>query len=139
MQLHTYLKFDGDCREAFEFYHRHLGGKITAMMTWKDGPMADQASPEIHDKIMHACLDIDGHMLMGSDSTSMSPYQGNGDAHVVVSVADPDEAERVFQALSEAGRVEMPMDETFWARRFGVAVDRFGVPWMVNCDKEDWR
>lgn len=135
MKLHTYFNFDGDCRAAFEFYHRCLGGTITAMMTWKDGPMADQVSAEVQDRVMHACLDLNGHMLMGSDSTPQYPYQSVRSAHLMLDVPDPAEAERVFAELSRDGQVTMPMEETFWARRFGMAVDRFGVPWMVNCDK----
>lgn len=137
MQLHTYFMFDGDCREAFEFYQRCLGAEIKAMMAWKDGPNAQEMPAEQQDRIMHACLDLNGHMLMGTDSPPGSPYEGVRDAHVVLAVPDPGEAERVFGELSRGGKVEMPMAETFWAQRFGTAVDRFGVPWMVNCDKED--
>lgn len=140
MQLQAYFNFDGNCREAFEFYHQCLGGEITAMMTWREGPHADEATPEMLDSIMHASLDLGGgHVLMGSDSTPRYPYAGVTGASVTVSMDDPEEAERVFAALAEGGRITMPLDETFWAQRFGVATDRFGVPWMVNCGKEGWK
>lgn len=136
MQLHTYLSFDGNCREAFEFYQRHVGGKVVAMMSFKDGPCPEEMAPEVQDRVMHGCLQIGDHMLMGTDGTPGHPHQEVKGAHVVLSVGDPQEAERVFKVLEEGGRVGMPMEETFWARRFGIVVDRFGVPWMVNCDKE---
>lgn len=138
MQLHTYLNFDGSCRDAFQFYHERLGGEILQMMTWKESPMADQAPSGAEDRIMYACLRIDGQMLMGSDSTPQSPYQGIKDAGVVITVDEPGKAEQVFEALSENAEIQMPMGETFWAQRFGMLVDRFGVPWMVNCAKEGW-
>lgn len=136
MNLHTYLNFDGDCRQAFEFYEQCLGGAIMAMMTFGDAPACGDMPADSRDRIMHACLQLDNCMIMGTDATTAHPYPGVSGAHVVVNVHEPAEAERVFGALSENGRVEMPMQETFWARRFGMAVDRFGVPWMVNCDLE---
>lgn len=139
MQLHTHLSFDGNCREAFEFYQRHLGGEITAMMTWADAPFADEVAPAIHDRIMHACLTFGEHALLGTDATEQNPYEEIKGVCVVINNPDPEEADRVFQALSEDGRVNMPMEETFWARRFGMTTDRYGVSWMINCGKEDWQ
>lgn len=138
MQLHTHLSFDGNCREAFEFYQRELGGEITAMMSWAEAPFADQVAPEIHDGIMHACLTFGDHALLGTDATAQHPYQAVAGACVVINIAQPGSAERIFQALADGGRVDMPMEETFWARRFGMVTDRYGVPWMINCGKEDW-
>ncbi|MGA8261017.1 MAG: VOC family protein [Arenicellales bacterium] len=136
MQVNTYLSFDGDCREAFEFYEQCLGGKIQAMMTFGDGPGCNHVPAELHGRIMHGSIRLGEHFLMGTDGTPDHPYSGINGAHVVLSLPEPEEAERAFEALSEQGRVEMPIQETFWARRFGMTVDRFGVPWMVNCDKE---
>ncbi|HSH40810.1 MAG TPA: VOC family protein [Arenicellales bacterium] len=139
MQMHTYLNFDGNCREAMEFYRDHLGGEITAMMTWGEAPFADEVPPESRDRIMHACFQLGGHMLMGTDATSQHPYRGITGSSVVLEAPDAETAERLFQSLSDGGRVDMPMDETFWAHRFGMLVDRFGVPWMINCGKEESR
>lgn len=139
MQLSTYLGFDGNCREAFEFYRTHLGGEIEAMMTWGDSPMCDEVGPEMRDAIMHGCFRVGESMLMGSDAGPQHPYQGVQGASVVLTVDEPADAERIFAVLSEGGRVGMALQETFWAHRFGMATDRFGVPWIVNCGKEGWR
>lgn len=139
MQLNPYLSFDGDCRKAFEFYRQHLGGEIVTMMTWGEGPMAEQADPGIHDRIMHACLQLGDFMLMGGDATNDYPYETIAGIKVVLNVPEPDKAEALFRVLSGGGEVQMPMQETFWAQRFGVLTDRFKVPWMINCGKEGWQ
>jgi PhnB protein len=133
MKLNTYLKFDGDCRAAFEFYARLLGGRITAMSTFGEAPACDHVAPAARDRIMHARLEAGDQVLMGTDATPEYPYHGVVGAHVVLDVEQPEQAERVFASLSEDGHVEMPIGETFWARRYGIVVDRYGVPWMVNC------
>ena len=137
MQLNTYLTFDGDCEAAFRFYAETFSGKITTMMTFKEGPFADQVPADTQDKIMHAELEIDGYVLMGTDGASCNASTSIQGASVTISVDDPGEAERIFNALSEDGEVTMAMEETFWAQRFGAVTDRFGVPWMVNCNKEN--
>lgn len=136
MQLSTYLSFDGNCREAFSFYEQCLGAQVVAMMTFGESPACDQTPEESRDKIMHGCLQLGENLLMGTDATPGCPHRSISGAHMVVSVPDPGDAERVFEDLSRDGSVEMPMQETFWARRFGMTVDRFGVPWMVNCERE---
>jgi PhnB protein len=133
MRLNPYLTFNGDCAAAFEFYARCLGGKIEAMMTHRGSPMEAQTAPEWLDKVMHARLVVDGDVLMGSDSPPDYFQQPQGFS-VTINVDDPSKADRVFAALSEGGQVRMPIQETFWAKRFGMLVDRFGVPWMVNCE-----
>lgn len=137
VQLNTYLVFDGDCADAFAFYERHLGATITAMLAFREAPPDERIPPELHDKIMHAELAFDGHLLMGSDGGCISGQRDKSirGAHVVLGVDTPAEAERVYAVLSEDGAVEMGMHETFFAHRFGMAVDRFGVPWMVICGR----
>ena len=137
MHMNTYLAFNGDCRAAFTFYAQLLGGKVTAMMRFGDAPGCDAMPAEAKDLIMHGCVDIGGHMLMGTDATPGHPYAGITGAHVVLHVDDPSKADWLFAALAEKGRIDMPIQETFWARRYGIAVDRFGVPWMVNCPPLD--
>ncbi|MCU1265759.1 MAG: glyoxalase/bleomycin resistance protein/dioxygenase [Acidobacteria bacterium] len=135
MKLCTYLLFNGDCEAAFKFYERVLGGKIQMMMTAAGTPAEDQVSPEWRNKILHARLTVADQVLMASDAP---PDRGSkpGGFSVSVSVNEPSEAERIFNALAENGAIQMPMQETFWAVRFGMLTDQFGVPWMINCEKE---
>ncbi|PZV15086.1 MAG: VOC family protein [Pseudanabaena sp.] len=133
MKLNTYLSFNDECEAAFKFYEHCLGGKIEAMMTYGDSPMAEQTPPEKHGKIMHASLIVGDTVLMGSDAPPNYFEKPQGFSVSLV-FTDPDEAERIFSALAENGTVQMPIQETFWAARFGMLVDRFGTPWMINCD-----
>ena len=113
MQLNPYLHFNGQCEVAFKFYEQCLGGKIEAMVSHEGTPVADQVPAEWRSKIVHARLLVGGH----------------------IGIEDPAEAERIFHAFVENGTVTMPIGETFWATRFGMLVDRFGIPWMINCEK----
>jgi PhnB protein len=133
MKLSPYLSFNDECEVAFKFYEQCLDGKIDAMMTYGDSPMAEQTPPEKLDKIMHASLTVGDTVLMGSDAPPNYFEKPQGFSVSLV-FTDPDEAERVFNALAESGTVQMPIQETFWAARFGMLVDRFGTPWMINCD-----
>ena len=134
MKLNPYLSFNGQCEAAFKLYEQALGGKIVAMMTFRGSPMEEQAGPEWGDKIIHARLLVGDSVLMGSDSTPQC-YEPMKGVSVTLNIDDPAEAERVFHALAEGGTVGMPIGETFWALRFGMLVDRFGTPWMINCEK----
>lgn len=134
MQLNPCLLFDGRCEEAFKFYAECLGGKIEAMMPHAGTPAEKQCSPEWRDKILHASLKVDGQVLMGSDAPPQY-YEKPQGFSVSIQLTDPVAAERIFKALVEQGTVKMPFQETFWAHRFGMLVDRFGIPWIINCDK----
>jgi len=134
MKLTPYLNFNGDCKAAFEFYEKALGGKITFMMTHEDVPASENIGPEWKDRIMHARLEIGDQHLMGSDSPP-EYFEKQQGIYVSIHVDTVDEAETVFAALSEGGEVRMPIGETFWALRFGMVIDRFGTPWMINCEK----
>jgi PhnB protein len=133
MKLSPYLSFNDECEAAFKFYEQCLDGKIDAMMTYGDSPMAEQTPPEKLDKIMHASLTVGDTVLMGSDAPPNYFEKPQGFS-VSLILNEPEEAERVFNALAENGTVQMPIQETFWAARFGMLVDRFGTPWMINCD-----
>jgi len=133
MQLTPYLAFNGDCAEAFKFYEQLLGGKIVMMMTHAGSPAADQTPPGWEDKIMHARLQVGDQMLMGSDSPPQYQQTPQGFS-VSVQVESPAEGARIFNGLAESGAVKMPFQKTFWAAGFGMCVDRFGIPWMVNCE-----
>ncbi len=135
MQLSTYLFFNGNCEAAFKFYERVLGGKIEMMMTHTGTPAEKEVPLEWRDKIMHARLNVDGFALMASDAPPGRNDKAVGGFSVSLNLNDPARAERIFHALAENGTVRMPIQETFWAERFGMLVDQFGTPWMVNCDK----
>ena len=133
MKLNAYLTFDGQCEAAFKFYERCLGGKIEALFTHEGSPMAEQVPPDWRKKIMHARLVVGDQVLMGSDSPPAHHEAAKGFS-VSVGIDDPADAERIFRALAENGTVRMPLQQTFWAVRFGMLVDRFGIPWMINCE-----
>jgi PhnB protein len=133
MAFHPYLNFGGNCREAFTRYQEIFGGELF-VMPMSDVPDSTEVPAEQGDLIAHAALAFDGHMLMASDDPSPD-FQPPRSMYVNYSVTDPSEAERVFAALADGGRVEMPIEETFWALRFGICVDRFGTPWMVNAER----
>lgn len=134
MKLNPHLSFGGQCEAAFLFYERCLGGRITTMLTWGASPMAAQVKPGMRDKICHATMEIGSGMLMGSDGEA-EEYEAPRGFSVLLEIEDVGQAERVFAALAEGGSVQMALQETFWAARFGVVVDRFGVPWEINCGK----
>jgi PhnB protein len=131
MQSNTYLFFDGECKAAFKFYEQCLGGKIDAMMTYGDAPMSEEFPSEQRDRIMHANLTVGSMVLMGSD-TPPDDFQKPQGFSVHLLFDDLVEAERIFQKLAENGTVKMPFQETFWSTRFGMLVDQFGTPWMID-------
>jgi PhnB protein len=133
MDFSPYLNFKGQCAEAFEFYARTFGGQITFMQTHGDSPMKDSVPPDWHDKIMHASLKVGDKVLMGSDAP---PDRYTAPKGFFISIALPSatDGERIFNALTEGGTVTMPFQKTFWATGFGMGADRFGIPWMVNCE-----
>ena len=134
MELSPYLNFGGQCEAAFKFYERCLGGKIEAMITYAGTPAEEHAPPELRNKILHARLIVGGNALMGSDAPP-DRYEASKSFSVSLQIDDPADAERIFHSLAENGIVQMPIQQTFWADRFGMLVDQFGVPWMVNCGK----
>ena len=135
MKVIPYLFFNGQCEEAFKFYEKVLGAKIEAMLPYKDMPGDMQHPPELLNKIMHARMSIGDQVVMASDSPADRFNKPQG-FDLNLSVEKPEEADRIFKALSEGAQITMPIAETFWAQRFGVLVDKFGTPWMVNCEKK---
>jgi len=131
LRVNTYLNFPGNCEEAFMAYAKILGGTILAMMKAEKPEMG---GPDFVGKIMHARMKIGDRLLMGSDALPAHFHTPQGFS-VNVDVDTPAEADRIYAALAEGGSQMMPIAETFWARRFGMCVDRFGTPWMVNCEK----
>jgi PhnB protein len=135
MKWNPYIAFNNQCKEAFEFYEKCLGGKIVAMIGYGDTPAKDHMPANTGARIMHARLVLGDQVLMGCDAHPEMPYDGIRGNDVAVQVETPAEAERLFAALSEGGTVQMPLGETFWSLRFAMLTDRFGVPWMINCEK----
>jgi PhnB protein len=134
MLLNPYLLFDGTCEEAFKFYEKCLGGKIEAMMTHAGTPMEAHTPPEWRNKILHARMSVDGNVLMASD-VPPGRYSEPKGISVSLSMKDPVSGERIFKALAEGGKVSMPFQKTFWSSGFGMVTDRFGIPWMINCEQ----
>ena len=133
MQLVAYLSFPGNAREAMDFYATALGGEVTQRSTYRGTPMEAHMPPDSNlDGVMHSQVEADGAVLMGADGPP--PYEPGGTA-LNVMPDTPEAAERVFAALSAGGEVTMPLEETFWAHRFGALKDKFGKTWMVNCVK----
>src|SRR5262245_7993500 len=128
MKLNPYLSlaFNGQCEAAFKFYEQCLGANITFMLRWGDSPMANQSPPHWREKIIHARLRVGDTDLLGGDVLS-EQYEEPKGFSVLLEIEDPADAERIFQALAEKGAVQMPLQTTFWARRFGVVVDQFGT------------
>jgi PhnB protein len=130
-QISTYLFFDGTCAEAMRFYETTLGGKLD-LMKYGENPI-DQPCPEADaDRIMHARLIFDGGILMASDSMPGHPYKAMEGFSLSLVYPTAAEAQRVFDTLAEGGRVNMPWGKTFWVEAFGMVIDRFGTPWMIN-------
>jgi PhnB protein len=134
MQMNPYLTFEGNCEEAFMAYEKILGGKIVAMMPFEGTPGEGQVPADWKKKIIHACLSFGDNMLMASDVAPSCSQKMQG-ISVALHPKEPADAERLFDALSAGGQVTMPLSETFWAQKFGMLVDRFGTPWMINCAK----
>jgi len=134
MRLNPYLHFNGQCEAAFKFYEKCLGGKIAFKITNGESPMAKDTPKERHSQILHARFVVGDNVLMGSDCPP-DRYDEPKGFSITLGIDTPQEAERVFAALSEKGKVCMPIQETFWAHRFGMVTDQFGVPWMINCEK----
>lgn len=137
MELANYLIFNGNCEAAFKHYEKLLGGKIEFIMRFGEAPpdaCGGQAPPaETREKIMHVRMLVDGKALMGSDAPPgrYEKPQGNW---VSLSVDSTAEAERIYNGLKDGATVIMPLDKTFWAEKFAMLVDRFGTPWMINCE-----
>ena len=135
MKVSPHLSFNGQCEAAFKFYEAALGGKIMFSMTWGEMPGgADQFPPESHKLIMHTSLRVGDDTIMGADAPP-DRYNKPKGIDVGLHLKEISEGERVFKALSENGSVTMPFQATFWSPGFGMCVDQFGIPWMINCEQ----
>ena len=134
MKINPYLSFKGDCEAAFKLYERCFGGQQGSIFRYAGSPMADQVPSDWQDKVMHGTLTIGGQVLMGGDVAPGSYEQPKGFS-LSIALENASDAERIFHELAEGGSVTLPLEKTFWAERFGMVVDRFGIPWMINCEK----
>ena len=133
MKTSTVLSFKGDCETAFKFYEQHLGGQPGPIFRYTGSPMVDSVPPDWADKIMHGSIVVGDHELMGGDFLE-SQYQAPQGFTLSLQLSDTADAERIYNALAQEGTVLMPLEKTFWALRFGQVVDRFGIPWQINCE-----
>ena len=134
--INPYLNFDGTCRDAMNFYSKALGGELQ-MQSYKDANMdAPGGAPGAEDRILHARLVSGGGstVLMASDSPPDQPTKYGDNIWLSVDCSDTGEQDRMFNAISDGGKVVMPLADQFWGARFGMAKDKFGVGWMFNCE-----
>ncbi|MGD0842545.1 MAG: VOC family protein [Candidatus Acidiferrales bacterium] len=134
MQLTPYLYFNGQCEEAFKFYERTLGAKIDTVFRYGGTPAAETVPQDWRDKVLHARLILEGNELNAADVLPEQYLKPQG-FHVAVQFKDVQAGKRVFNALSENGTVQYAFQPTFWTPGFGLVVDRFGIPWMINCEQ----
>jgi PhnB protein len=130
VQLHTYLNYGGNCEEAFKFYERHLGGKLTMLMRHGEQPDAHEVLPEWRHAVLHAQMTLGGTQLLGADIPP-DRFQPIRSAYLSLTLDSDQEADRVFALLSDGGQIFMPMQKTFFASRFAMLRDKFGTTWML--------
>ena len=138
MTLDTYLNFNGNCREAFNFYRSVFGGDFTTIQTFRNGPPDMGVAEEELDKILHVSLPIGTSVLMGSDMPSnfCSERVFGDNFSISVSPESKEEADRLFTELSGGGSITMPIQDVFWGSYFGSLTDQFGINWQVNFDRQ---
>jgi PhnB protein len=132
VRVNPYLTFNGQCEEAFRFYEKCLGAKISFMTTYGDTLASDQIPEGCSNKIIHSTLAVGDQVLQGVDILP-GQYEKPQGFSLSLNLDDPAEAERIFDALAEGGAVRFALRQTFWAQLFGMLTDKFGTPWMINC------
>lgn len=132
MKIRVHVSFNGQCEAAFRVYQRVFGGELVTLLKYGDSPMAKQSPAEMHDKVLHATLKLEDQELLGADVAPSDLERPQGFS-VVLDPTEPAEGKRIFGALAEGGQVRVPFQQTFWSPGYGMVVDRFGVPWEINC------
>jgi len=130
MKLYTYLNYGGNCRQAFEFYAEHLGGKITSIAMHGDQPDASKVPPELKNGVLHARIELGDTTVMGADVPA-DRFQPMRSAYLTLLLDSVEDAERIYALLIEGGQIFMKMEETVFAKRFAMLRDRFGTSWML--------
>ena len=136
MQMTPYVSFKGDCEAAFGLYEKCLGGRMGPLFRYGGSPVSNQVPEDWSDKIMHGSIEIGDQVLMGAD-VAPERYEEPKGFSLSLQIASVNDAERIFRDLAQDGTVLMQLEKTFWAARFGMLVDRFGLPWMINCEGSD--
>lgn len=136
MEMTPYLNFRGDCEAAFTFYEQCLGGKLGPVFRYAGTALADQVPADWQHKVMHGSISLGRQVLMGGD-VAPERYEEPKGISLSLQLESTTDAERIFSQLANGGVVMVPLEQTFWAARFGVVRDRFGVPWVINCDEHD--
>ena len=136
MQMNPYLSFKGDCEAAFKCYEQCLGGQPGALFRYAEMPLADQVPTDWSDKVMHGSMTIGDQVLMGGD-VAPDQYEEPKGFSLALQIKSTADVERIFALLVKGGRVVVPLEKIFWAERFGMLVDRFGIPWLINCEGTD--
>jgi PhnB protein len=133
MQINPYLSFRGDCESAFHFYEQCLGGELGPIFHYGGTPLASEVPADWTDKVMHGSLKFGGQVVMGGD-VAPDRYEAPRGFSLSIQIKSATDADRIFQELARDGKVVVPLEKTFWAERFGMLVDRFGIPWLINCE-----
>ena len=136
MQINPYLSFKGDCEAAFTFYAQCFGGRIGELFRYGGSPMMDRAPDGWQDKVMHGSLTIGELVVMGAD-VAPAGYEEPKGFSFAIHIKSATDAERIFHELARDGSVVAPLEKTFWAQRFGMVVDRFGIPWAINAGEPE--
>jgi PhnB protein len=136
MQISPYLSFKGECEAAFRFYERCLGGQLGGIIRYAGSALAEQVPADWQDKVMHGSVTVGEQVLMGGD-VAPDRYEAPKGFTLSIQIKSMADAERIFHELANGGRVLLPLEKTFWAERFGMLVDRFGIPWQINCEGSD--
>ncbi|MBB5193147.1 PhnB protein [Silvimonas terrae] len=136
MQVQPYLTFNGDCEAALAFYSKVLGGEITFMVRYKEAPADQAVDPAWADKIMHCNFSAGSTQIMAADCPPERALATKSGFTLSLNADSVEQGERMFHGLAEGGQITMPFQATFWTKGFGMLVDRFGTPWMVNCPAE---
>jgi len=132
MSISLHLDFNGQCREAFEYYAEHLGGTIGTMLQFKDSPASSTVADEWQDKIVHANIRIDGIELAGADLLP-EQYQKPRGFYILLGLNTEDRVKSIFEKLTVGGNIILSPQKTFWSQCYGIVVDQYGVPWKINC------
>jgi PhnB protein len=134
VQIIPYLSFKGECEAAFKFYEQCLGARLGQVFRYGGSPMAGEVPADWSERIMHGSVTIGDLMLNGGD-VAPDRYEEPRGFSLSIQISNTDDAERIFRDLATGGKVVVPLAQTFWAARFGMVVDRFGIPWLINCEE----
>ena len=134
MQINPYLVFNGNCEEAINFYKDALGGEILYIQRYGESPMKGMGPDN---SVMHCTLKVGETHIMACDSPEGQPASTGSNISLAIGSNDPAGAEKLFEKMADGGSVTMPMQQTFWAERFGMLTDKYGINWMFNCDKPE--